>query len=155
MQGSAAVICYFCTSDTHTKLPRPQINMPAMGCNYHQRLRTRTYVDEIRVVALSQVMKNARFIQVRQCCHVFGLLELRRVHLLSIVFRHLHLLHSITKPCRSECIPSHYLFQSKQATRQMCTARTGRTQQETCGVSHKREGFVNVLSHGLTEPLGN
>ena len=41
------------------------------------------YVDEARVVSLAKVLQYAGFVEVGQSCHVFNLVKLRRVHLLS------------------------------------------------------------------------
>jgi len=40
-----------------------------------------TYINQLAVIALSQIMKDASFVQVCEVGHVFNLLELRWIHL--------------------------------------------------------------------------
>ena len=51
-----------------------------------------TYVDEVGVVTLPEVVEHASFIEVRETSHVFNLLKLGWVHLLSVADVHLNLL---------------------------------------------------------------
>lgn len=58
---------------------------------------TRTHIDEAGVVTLLQVVQNTGLIEVSQRGHVLNLLELWRVHLVSVIDVHGDLLKSGSK----------------------------------------------------------
>lgn len=51
-----------------------------------------TYVDQARVVTLSEVVQNTSFIEVGQTSHILDLLEFWRIHLLCVIDVNLNLL---------------------------------------------------------------
>jgi len=57
------------------------------------------YVDKSGAISSSQVVQHGSFVEVRQVCHVFDLLKLRRIHLLDLILLHHFLLHSVSNPC--------------------------------------------------------
>lgn len=65
-------------------LPRPQGWKGAKGASMSP-LRTESYVDELGVVTLLQVVEDRSIVEVGQIGHVFGFLILGRVHLLQLI----------------------------------------------------------------------
>ena len=60
-----------------------------------------TYVNQARVVTLSEIVQYASFIEVRQAGHVLNLLKLRWVHLLCVVDVNFNLLQGKQIFCKS------------------------------------------------------
>ena len=83
-------------------------NKASQHCMYVHVCNVRTYVDQARVVTLSEVVQYTSFVEVRQAGHVLNLLKLRWVHLLCIVNVNFNLLQYEQIYC--EAVKEHLIF---------------------------------------------